>query len=169
MSLKKRIRDEIDSRTGNIKTKDIVDVIIEGGVSDEELREILPDIVKSILKMRQSGQFFSPVVTKFADAGAKGTPELLPKAQPVMSTVYSDKVKGYQASRLDEMYPVGNNEYKRLSKMNREDIRWTIEMLDKKIITLNNRKLGWDKILEKLKSHNVHVVEDLPEEVQAKI
>lgn len=170
VSLKSRIRQELDKGSG-YNFDEVVETIISEGVSDDELREILPDIVKFVAKQRSVGGFMSATTSapvKPTSTSSTQSLDLLPKAVPLISTV-SDKVKGYQASKLDEIYPVGGGQYKKLSEMNREDIRFNVRMLEGRVQALNGRIKGWTKLLDQMHSYNVNVVEELPEEVKEKI
>lgn len=185
MSLKKRIRDLLDAGTGN-NVDLVVKTIVAEGVSDDELREILPEIVSGIAKMRAPKPFLSkpdrtfslskvdihspnavhsaalPVRTATSSAQSAA---LLPKAEPVLFKG-SSKVAGYRANRLDELYPVGGGQHKKLSEMNREDIRFNVRMLQGKVKAYEGRITGWEKILYQMESYKVNVVDELPVSVK---
>lgn len=231
MTLKLRIRAELDKTPSGSGFDSVLETIIREGVSEEELREILPDIIKQVARTRVAAPFMAPrpvvripapvpapAVTRPAatapyvprvpvqiDAGGglltatrpviveepkkkeyeavvrpapivvrttpvvNSTPELLPKAKPVNTYGGSQKVKAYHSTRLDEIYHVGNGKYKKLSEMNREDIRFYVRMLEGKVKALEGSIKGWNKILDQLLSYKVNVVQELPDSVKEKI
>lgn len=230
MTLKLRIRRELDKTNSGSGFDSVLETIIREGVSEEELREILPDIIKQVARTRVAAPFMAPrpvvripapvpapAVTRPAapapytprvpvliEAGGglltaarpvtveepkkeypatvrpapvvvkttpmvNSTPELLPKAKPVNTYGGSQKVKAYHSTRLDEIYHVGGGKYKKLSEMNREDIRFYVRMLEGKVKALEGSIKGWNKILDQLLSYKVNVVQELPDSVKEKI
>jgi len=166
MTLKERIRKKLDDAK-NIDFADIAKEIVSEGINDVELMEILPEIVKDVARTRVAAPFFSPApkVPVTTVVGAKAA--LLPKSVPV--TGASGKVKAYQASRLDELYPVGSGKYKKLSEMNTEDIKFNINMLKGRVKALDGKIRGWNKVLDQLRSYKANTVGDLPDDVKNKI
>ena len=167
MTFKERIRAKLDTTTPSDNFEVVAKELISEGISGDELMEIIPDIVKSVAKTRGHAPFFTPPQRPSGIQTSSSAP-LLPKAVPVKHTG-SDKVKGYQSSRLDELYPVGSGKYKKLSEMNREDIRFNVRMLEGKQKALQGRIKGWNKILDQLQSYKVNVVQELPDDVKEKI
>lgn len=181
MSFKKRIRDLLDRHNGGASSEDIalvVKLLIEEGVSDDELKEILPDIVRSVARQRAPMPFMTGTVEHGADdddlddtghvvtvTSSKESAELLPKAVPV-TFAGSTKVKGYQANRLEELYPVGAGKYKKLAEMDKEDISYNVRMLEGKKKALQGRIDGWNRILYQMDSYKVNTVAELPESVK---
>lgn len=164
MSIKKRIRTELDKGSGYEIDK-VVNTIINEGVSDDELREILPDVVRTIAKLRLPGAFFSGTTAETTPTTSSGQPvDLLPR--PKQPFIPSTKVQSYQNTRLDEMYPVGKGKFKRLSEMTKVDIEHNIDLLQAKIDTYVGRKIGWTNILDKMTEHKVDIVDKLPDSVK---
>lgn len=182
MSLKKRIRELLDKQGGHASAEDIalvVKTIINEGVTDDELKEILPDIVRSVARMRAPMPFMTGQVEHGVDdeeevevkphvvtvTSSKESAELLPHAVPVLFAG-STKVKGYQANRLEELYPVGGGKYKKLAEMTKEDIAHNVRMLEGKQKALQGRIDGWNRIVYQMDSYKVKTVAELPENVK---
>lgn len=179
MSLKKRIRDLLDKQGGHATPEDIalvVKTLIIEGLTDEELKEILPDIVRAVARQRAPMPFMTGKVEHGADdedesgdvvtvTSSKQSAELLPNAVPV-TYAGSDKVKGYQANRLDELYPVGGGKHKKLGEMTKDDIQFNVRMLEGKKKALQGRIDGWNKIAYQMDSYKVKTVGDLPASVK---
>lgn len=188
-NLKLRIRVKLD-KAGENNFYSVAEEIIKEGVSNDELREILPDLVRTIAKARTMGGFLPdtkdihtpddddgtsvvtytprPVVHLTTSSGASA--ELLPKARPVFTP--SSKVSGFQANRLEELYYVGGtgaDKYKKFKDMNKEDIRFAIRGLEGQKSALQNRIVGWEKVLYQMDSYKVNVVSELPDKVKAAI
>jgi hypothetical protein len=200
MSFKKRIRELLDQHGGGASPEDIalvVKLLIEEGLTDDELREILPDIVKAVAKMRAPMPFFTGSDDKdihgaeaelpdyeYEDedlpegpvekthlvtvTSSKESAELLPQAVPV-TYPGSTKVKGYQANRLEELYPVGKGKFKKLKEMTKADIEHNVRMLEGKKKALQGRIDGWNKIAYQMDSYKVKTVDELPESVKKAI
>lgn len=152
MSLRQRIRDELDKGTGADADR-VIAVLVKQGLSEEELVEALSPYVRGVMLSRSPGAFFTKPVE--ADIKQTHTP--------------SAKVAAFQKGRLDEMYPVRDGGYKRLSEMNRDDIKYAIEGLNEQIGNLQGRIDGWNKILAKLDEYKVNSVDELPDSVKRDI
>lgn len=178
MSFKKRIRELLDKHNGGASAEDIalvVKTLIEEGVSDDELREILPDIVRSVSRQRAPMPFLTGKVEhgdEDEDDGdvvtvtsSKESAELLPQATPV-TYPGSTKVKGYQANRLEELYPVGGGKFKKLKEMTKGDIEHNVRMLEGKKKALQGRIDGWNRIIYQMDSYKAKTVDELPASVK---
>lgn len=179
MSLKKRIRDLLDKQGGHATAEDIdliVKTLINEGLTDDELKEILPDIVRAVARQRAPMPFMTGKVEHGEDdeeeaghvvtvTSSKESAELLPNAVPVTYTG-STKVKGYQANRLDELYPVGGGKYKKLAEMTKDDIEHNVRMLEGKKKALQGRIDGWMRIVYQMDSYKVKTVAELPASVK---
>jgi hypothetical protein len=179
MSFKKRIRELLDKHNGGASAEDValvVKTLIEEGLTDDELREILPDIVRSVARQRAPMPFLTGKVEHGEDeeegdgdvvtvTSSKESAELLPKAVPV-TYPGSTKVKGYQANRLEELYPVGGGKFKKLKEMTKDDITHNVRMLEGKKKALQGRIDGWNRIIYQMDSYKVTTVDDLPSSVK---
>lgn len=179
MSFKKRIRELLDKHGGGASAEEIalvVKILIEEGVSDDELREILPDIVRAVARQRAPMPFMTGKVEHEPDededdgtlvtvTSSKESAELLPNAVPVTYTG-STKIKGYQANRLEELYPVGGGKYKKLKEMTKDDIGHNVRMLEGKKKALQGRIDGWNRIVYQMDSYKVKTVGELPASVK---
>lgn len=180
MSLKKRIRDLLDKHGGGATPEDIalvVKTLINEGLTDDELKEILPDIVRAVARQRAPMPFLTGKVEHGADdedlednnvvtvTSSKESAELLPQAVPV-TFPGSTKVKGYQANRLEELYPVGGGKFKKLKEMTKDDIQHNVRMLEGKKKALQGRIDGWNRIVYQMDSYKVKTVNDLPASVK---